>query len=68
MIKSEFELRIFRRTNENMAIAKELAAREPSKEFHILANEHKICLITHYLWNRCKYCNLPEDDEGVVEL
>ena len=66
MVKSEFELRIFRRTNENLAIARELASREPAKEFHILVNELKICLITHYIWTECKYCHLPEDDDGVV--
>ena len=68
MLKSSFELRVFRRTNENMAIAIELAEREPAKEYHILVNDKKIALVTHFIWDECQYCTYKENDEGFIEL
>lgn len=68
MLKSNFELKLFRRTNENMAIAIEIAERRPSKQYHILVNEKKIALVTHYIWEECQYCTYGEDEDGIIEL
>ena len=68
MIQSNIKLRVFKRTPINMAIAKELAEREPSNEYHLLANSKKIALVTHCIWDTCQFCTAKEDDEGVIEM
>lgn len=66
----KIKLRVFRNTKTNMAVVMEIASREEYKgfDFHILVNDSKIALVSHYLWEDCDYCYYEDNDDGVIYL
>jgi hypothetical protein len=45
----------------------EIGEAHPSMTYHVLVRRKKHALISHYFWQKCKFCDM-EDAEGVVYL
>jgi hypothetical protein len=68
MLEPKIEVITLRNTEKNMQFLVGVGESKAHREYHILRNESKIAIVTHYVWDSCDYCTADCDDGGVIDL
>lgn len=66
-MENELDLELESVECKTLESAIELGETFPIKEYHILIKGTRIILVMHKIWQKCKFCNL-ENDEGICYL